>query len=75
MQKLLHSGRRYLKTMDLTDMAALKICLLSLGILIGLFIPSRSKKSTSLLMGVLFAGTYIPLMGKLFSTMSGNAEE
>jgi hypothetical protein len=71
MQKLLRSGRRYLKTMDLTDMSALKVCLLSLGILIGLFIPSRSKKSAGLLMGILFAGTYVTLMSRFFAVMSG----
>ena len=61
--------------MDLTDMAALKICLLSLGVLIGLFVPSKSRKCTSFLMGALFAATYVPLMSKFFGLLGEPEEE
>lgn len=64
MKKLFLCGNRYLEAADLTDFALLKLCLFSIGMLSGLFIPSRMKKCTGLLMAGLFAGTYLPLMSK-----------
>lgn len=74
MHRLCCRARHYLKTMDFADMAALKICLLSLGALIGLFIPSKSRKSAVLLMGLLFAGTYVPLMSRFFASLCEDSE-
>lgn len=64
MKKLFLAGNRYLKAADLTDFALLKLCLFSIGMLFGLLIPSKTKKSTGLLMAGLFFGTYLPLMSK-----------
>lgn len=69
MKHLLRSSKRYLRNMDLTDMALLKLCLISFGALIGLCIPSRSRKCAALLAGLLFGGIYLPLMAKLFPTL------
>ena len=63
-EKFLRAGNRYLKDMDLEDMAALKFCLGSMGILMGIGIPARLKKPVGLVAGLLFVGTYIPLMSK-----------
>jgi hypothetical protein len=75
MKKLLDAGKRYMKSMDFTDMALLKLCLISFGILIGLCIPSKSKKCFGLLMGILFGSTYIPLMGKLFPALKDGMDD
>jgi len=64
MKQLLRGSKQYIRSMDLCDMALIKLCLLSVGILIGLCIPSRSKKCMALLASILFGGTFIPLMGK-----------
>lgn len=69
MKKLIAAGNLYLKDMDLTDVALLKICLCSLGVLVGLGASKRHKRPAALLAGGLFVGTYIPLMGKLFKVL------
>jgi hypothetical protein len=66
MKKIIAAGNRYLKKMDLTDVALLKICLTALGVLIGLGSSKRHKKSMSLLAGFAFMGAWIPLMAKFF---------
>lgn len=64
MKKLIAAGNLYLKKMDLTDVALLKLCLGSLGVLIGLGCAKRHKKGAGFLAGFLFILTYVPLMGK-----------
>ena len=66
-EKLADAGKRYIKKMDLEDMAALKICLLSTGALAGLSLKSRMARR---LVGVdhaasfLSAGLAIPLVSQ-----------
>lgn len=67
MKKLLELGNRYAKNSDWTDFALTKICLCSLGVLIGLNIPKRSKKTAAILLSISFAGTYAILMNKVFN--------
>ncbi len=67
LNKLLCAGNRYLKEMDLADMAALKFCLASMGVLMGLGVSARHKKPVGLLAAILFVGTYIPLMSKFIA--------
>ncbi len=66
MKKLIAIGNRYLREMDLGDVTLLKICLIALGVLIGLGSAKRHKKAMSLLATFAFVGTWIPLMGKFF---------
>ena len=58
------AGRLMLKDMDLEDMAALKVCLLAMGTLLGLSVPFRWKKPAALLGSFLF--------GRLFLSVSGH---
>lgn len=69
-EKLTNTGKVYLTEMDLEDMAMLKLCLTSLGVLMGLGIPLKLKKPATLMAGFLFAGTYVPLMYRLWSIVS-----
>ena len=69
-KKWLTAGEQYLKEMDLEDMAVLKLCLLSMGTLVGLGIPLRGKKATAMLAGLLCMGTYVPLMSKFVELLS-----
>lgn len=71
MEKLLHTGDQYLKSMDLEDMAALKFCLSSMGVILGIGVPMKLKKPVGLLAGLLFLGTYVPLVSKFVDMYSG----
>ena len=51
MKKLIAAGNLYLKKMDLTDIALLKLCLGALGVLIGLGAARRHRKSAGVLAG------------------------
>ena len=64
MKKLLSGSRSYIKTMNLTDMTLLKLCLVSMGILLGLCVPSRCKKSLGLFILPLFGGAFTGVLRK-----------
>lgn len=70
LNKWLAAGRLMLKDMDLEDIAALKCCLLSMGVLAGIAVPAKSKKAAALLASFLFVGTYIPLMTKFLGNLT-----
>ncbi|MEY8522309.1 permease of phosphate ABC transporter [bacterium 1XD8-76] len=65
MKKLLDYADRYIENSTWKDMAMLKFCLFSLGILAGMQIPKKDKKEAGILAFVVFVLTYIPLMKKL----------
>lgn len=46
------------------DFALVKFCLCALGLLIGLSLPRRARKLSGLLAGLVFAGTWLALMGR-----------
>ena len=71
----LAAGRLYIKEMDLEDVAALKFCLLALGILMGMGIPLKSRRATAVLASILFVGTYVPLMSKFFFLLTRAKED
>ncbi len=75
MNSLLHAGRLYIRDMDLEDVAALKLCLMALGFLMGLGIPLKGRKPAALLAGLLFVGTYIPLMSNFFYCLTRARED
>ena len=75
MHRLLKAGDNYLKKMDLEDMAALKFCLLSLGTLMGLGISPRNRKPVGMLAGLLFLGTYVPLMSDFLAEYQRTHED
>lgn len=61
MKNLCAAGRLMMKDMDLEDMAALKLCVLSLGVLVGTGIPRLSRRPVRLLAGMVYVGTLVPL--------------
>ena len=75
LNKWLAAGRLMLKDMDLEDMAALKFCLLSLGVLGGISIPAKGRKPAALLASFLFVGTYLPLMTKFLGSLVKTEED
>ena len=59
MKKLFEIAEEYLKKMTIWDMALVKICLLAMGILVGLAIPKRCKKGAGIAAAFIFAVTYV----------------
>lgn len=51
MKKLLETGNRYAEQSDWKDFALTKFCLCAMGILIGMHIPVKGKKTTSVIAG------------------------
>ncbi|PKM83881.1 MAG: permease of phosphate ABC transporter [Firmicutes bacterium HGW-Firmicutes-11] len=69
MKELLNYGKKYMEKMNVADMAMLKTCVLSLGVLIGVSIPKTHKKKATAVASVAFAFTYAPLMTKFLSVV------
>ena len=64
--KLLRAADLYMKTSSWKTIAALKFCLLSLGVIIGVLLPQNCMLPVIAVCAVIFLITYIPLMRKLF---------
>ncbi len=68
-KKLFDSADWYLEESDWKDIAVIKFCLCSLGIMIGAAIPENGKKKAAAGAAAVFTATYIPLMGKYFRVL------
>lgn len=64
MNRLFDKANKYLETCSWKDMALLKFCLFSLGILVGTNISCKKKKAANVIAAIVFLTTYIPLMKK-----------
>ena len=71
---LFYYGDRYLKKSSWKDLAMVKFCLFSMGVLAGMKIPRRDRKCAAAVAGVVFAVTYIPLMTKFFAIVREKEE-
>lgn len=60
-------GDRYTKRSDWKDFALTKFCLCAMGVLLGIHVPQKHKKTAGLSALAVFTATYIPLMSKVFS--------
>jgi len=69
MRELLNYANGYIRKMNVSDIAMLKVCLCSLGLLAGLAIPKKHKKKAAGIAATTFAFTYAPLMTKLLVTV------
>lgn len=64
MKKLLMWADQYIRESDWKTLALLKLCLCSIGIIIGLAIPKEKKKFPLIIAAIVFMVTYVPLMVK-----------
>lgn len=69
MKELLNYANTYIRKMNVSDVAMLKVCLCSLGLLAGLAIPKNHKKKAVGIASTAFAFTYAPLMTKFLVTV------
>lgn len=66
MKFLFDAADRYLKASDWKDIAVLKFCLISLGLMAGTQVPQKHREAVQSASLIIFLVTYIPLMGKFF---------
>ncbi|MCI8475136.1 MAG: permease of phosphate ABC transporter [Oscillospiraceae bacterium] len=71
MNWLFDSADEFLRKSTWKDLALLKICLFSVGILFGTRVARRDKLRVRLLARLTFLLTYIPLMGKYIAVLAG----
>ena len=72
MNRLLDAAERYLKICTWKDISILKVCLLALGMLLGLAVPARKKKVSAWAASLVFVAAYVPLMGKFLPYLLGD---
>lgn len=75
MKKLLGFADEYIRRSDWKDLALIKFCLMSIGVMMGMYIPKEKRKLALPIAGTVFAITYVPLMTKLFKIIFGGSEE
>ena len=73
--KLFQVADRYCKESNWKTLALLKICLFSIGVMIGILLPKEKKKAALGIGAVAFLATYLPLMGKFFRTKKKKKQE
>ena len=66
MNNLLSLGNRYAQQSTWKDFALVKFCLFAMGLLAGMHMPEKHKKSAAKAAIFAFSATYVPLMAKLF---------
>lgn len=71
MKKLLNIADRYLEKSDWRTISILKICLFSMGVLVGMDVCEKGKKPARIAAGSIFLATYIPLVAKLVCVVRG----
>ncbi len=74
MKKLFYYADKYIGKSSWKDLAMLKFCLFSMGILAGMRIPEKDRKKAGWTAAAVFVATYIPLMAKFFSVIAEKEE-
>lgn len=65
----------YIRQSDWKDLALIKFCLCAMGILLGMAVAPRNKKTVGMLAMLVFVATYVPLMLKLFTVTKGHSAD
>ncbi|MCR5341755.1 MAG: permease of phosphate ABC transporter [Butyrivibrio sp.] len=66
MNQLFELGNQYAAKSDWRDYALTKICLFSLGVIVGTCIDPQKKKCARIMAAGVFGATYIILMKKVY---------
>ena len=75
MKRIFASANEFVRESNWKDLAVLKFCLLSLGLLAGMQIAERCKKGVRIAASIVFTLTYIPLMVKYLRILMGKGEK
>lgn len=71
MKKLFVYADQYIQESSWKDIAMLKFCLFSMGILAGMQIPGKKRRAAGIAAALVFAVTYVPLMTKYIRIVTG----
>ena len=74
MKKLFCCADRYIRKSDWKDLAMIKFCLFSMGILAGMRIPEKNRKQAGWIAAVVFSVTNNPMMAKFFYVITEKEE-
>lgn len=69
MKSLFDGANEYVKESDWKDLSLIKFCLCAIGIMIGINVPRKKKKTVLIGASVVFTLTYVPLMSKFLRLM------
>ena len=75
MKKIFRSADIYLQQSSWKDLALVKFCLFSVGLLCGSFVAGKHKKPVRRCAAVIFIATYIPLMAKYLPVLKAELEK
>lgn len=75
MNKLFHVADEYISNCSWKDISLLKLCLLSMGILMGCMVPHKYKKAVNCGAFAIFITTYIPQMIKFLPVLLRGMKE
>ena len=75
MKKLLDWANDCIRRWDWKNVALLKFCLLSIGLIVGMQVPKEKRKVVCAAAAAVFLAAYIPLMAKLFRLWTKKSEE
>ena len=75
MKRLFASADAFLRESDWRDLALVKFCLFSIGLLAGLQVTERRRQSVRIAALAVFLLTYIPLMTKFLRILIGKRQK
>lgn len=67
MKRLFDCANHYVQARDWKMLAYLKFCLCAIGVMLGLFVPEKHRKTALGAAAGIFLATYIPLMADFLS--------
>ena len=73
MKRIFASADEFVKQSGWKDLAVIKLCLFSVGLLVGLRITGTCKKGVRIAASAVFTLTYIPLMVKYLKILIGKS--
>ncbi len=75
MKKLFEVANRYIETSDWKIIAVLKFCLISLGMMLGMWIKPKHRKPIFIGSLCVFIASYIPLMVRFYRLFADSREQ
>lgn len=75
MKRLFASADEFLRESGWRDLALVKFCLFSMGLLAGLQVTERRRKRVRIAASAVFLLTYVPLMAKFLGILTEECRE
>ncbi len=75
MKRLFASADEFLRESGWRDLALVKLCLFSMGLLAGLQVTERRRKRVRIAASAVFLLTYVPLMAKFLGILTEECRE